>query len=357
LFIHIHSKLNIRHARIANFFTITNSSNSIHQIMMERRMTTIAVLGANGRLSRTVARAFLDAGYDVIAVTRTGKPLPELNSARCVAADASNGESLTAATKGAQIIFNGLNPLYTEWEQLVLPMARNVIAACKANEALHLFPGNVYGYGSPMPVELMEDTPMRPTNSKGRIRVEMERMFAEEAAREGGVQTIVLRAGDFFGGTGTGSWFDQASISKLSKGVFTAAGPENLIHEWAYLPDLAKAFVKLADNRQRLNRFENLNFPSQAMTELQLKSAIEAAIGKKLKLAHLPWWLLRVLGLFQPMMRELVKMSYLRFEPHRLTSTRLARLIGEIPHTPLEQAVRDALKDQGAQLTSLSLAA
>ena len=66
-------------------------------------------------------------------------------------------------------------------------MARNVIAACKANGALHLFPGNVYGYGSPMPVELTEATPMRPTTSKGRIRVEMKRIFAEEAAREGAV--------------------------------------------------------------------------------------------------------------------------------------------------------------------------
>lgn len=320
-------------------------------------MTTIAVLGANGRLSRTVAKAFLDAGYDVIAVTRSGKPLPELNGARCVAADASDAQSLIAATTGADIIFNGLNPLYTEWEEKVLPMARNVLAAAKANGAVHLFPGNVYGYGSPMPVELTETTPMRPSNSKGRIRVEMKRIFAEEAAREGGVQTIVLRAGDFFGGTGKGSWFDLSSIAKLSKGIFTANGPVNLIHEWAYLPDFAQAFVKLANVRQRLNRFENLNFPNHAITELQLKGAVETATGKSLKLAQLPWWMLRGLGLFQPMMRELVKMSYLRFEPHRLISTRLASLIGEIPYTPLDVAVRQAMIDQGITVQPLSIAA
>jgi nucleoside-diphosphate-sugar epimerase len=188
---------------------------------------------------------------------------------------------------------------------------------------------------------------MRPSASKGRIRVKMERMFAEQAAREGGVQTVVLRAGDFFGGTGTGSWFDQASISKLSKGVFTAAGPEHLVHEWAYLPDLARAFVKLSDERLRLNRFENLNFPGHAISELELRAAIETVAGKKLKLAHIPWRLIKLLGLFQPMMRALSEMSYLRFQPHRLTSTRLASLIDDIPHTPLEEAVRQAMRDQG----------
>lgn len=320
-------------------------------------MTTIAILGSNGRLGRTVAKAFLKAGYEVIAVSRSGKPSPELSGARFAAADASNAAELIAATAGADIIFNGLNPLYTEWEEKVLPMARNVMEACRTNKALHLFPGNVYGYGSPMPLELTEETPMRTSTSKGRIRVEMKRIFRAESEHPGGVQTIVLRAGDFFGGTGTGSWFDQASVSKLSKGVFTACGPENLIHEWAYLPDFAEAFVKLAQNREKLSPFENLNFPNHAMTELQLKAAVENAVGKQLKLARLPWWALKLIGVFQPLMRELAIMSYLRMEPHRLVSTRLKSLIGEIPKTPLHDAVRQALIDQNLLQNDTRIAA
>jgi nucleoside-diphosphate-sugar epimerase len=308
-------------------------------------MTTIAILGANGRLGRTVAKALIAAGYDVIAVSRSGKPSAELSGARFTQADASKELELIGATAGADIIFNGLNPLYTEWEDKVLPMAANVIAACRAHGALHLFPGNVYGYGSPMPEVLTEATPMRPTTSKGRIRVEMKRMFREEAERPGGVQTVVLRAGDFFGGTGTGGWFDQASVSKLAKGIFTAAGPENLIHEWAYLPDFAQAFVKLADNRKKLGRFENLNFPNHPMTELQLKAAVEKATGKTLKLSWLPWWALKLIGVFQPLTRELAVMAYLRFEPHQLASARLESLIGPVPQTPLDEAVRQALID------------
>lgn len=310
-------------------------------------MTTIAVLGANGRLSRTVAKAFLEADYEVIAVTRSGKSLPELAGARTAAADALKADELVGATKGADIIFNGLNPIYTQWAEKVMPMARNVIEACRTHKALHLFSGNVYGYGSPIPLDITEGTPMRPTTEKGRIRVAMKDMFRKESERSGGVQTTVLRAGDYFGGTGQGGFFDLVSVSKLAKGVFTAAGPENLVHEWAYLPDFAQAFVRLAAVREGLEPFENLNFPGHAITELQLKAAVERAVGRPLKLAHMPWRLIRILGLFQPMMRELSKMSYLRFEPHRLTSARLASLIGEIPHTPLNAAVERALIDQG----------
>ena len=103
-------------------------------------------------------------------------------------------------------------------------MAENVMAACHANGAWHLMPGNVYNFGSPMPEVLTEETPHLPTTEKGRIRCVLEKLFRREADA-GRVRTILLRAGDFFGGKGTGSWFDLVIASKLAKGVYTAPGP------------------------------------------------------------------------------------------------------------------------------------
>ncbi|MER8949268.1 SDR family oxidoreductase [Mesorhizobium sp. M0701] len=308
-------------------------------------MTTIAILGANGRLGRTVAKAFIDAGYDVRAVTRSGKVPAELKGATAIAGDALDRAALIRATESVDIIFNGLNPLYTDWSKC-LPMAENVMAACRANGALHLFPGTVYNYGSQMPAVIAEDTPFRPTTEKGRIRVAMEDLFRREADA-GRVRTILLRAGDFFGGTGSGSWFDLVVAAKMTKGVYTAPGPVDLVHEWAYLPDLAKTFVGLADNLDKLGFYEALNFPGHAVTDLQLKAAAEKALGRSLKLTSMPWWVLRAGSPFVAMWREIVSMSYLRFEPHRLVSGRLESVIGTIPHTPLENAVSEALEDIG----------
>jgi nucleoside-diphosphate-sugar epimerase len=308
-------------------------------------MTKIAILGANGRLGRVVGKAFIDAGYDVRAVTRGGKVPAEFKGATAVAGDALDREALIRATQGVDIIFNGLNPIYTDWGKC-LPMAENVMAACHANSALHLFPGTVYNYGSPMPDVITEDTPFHPTTEKGRIRCAMEDLFRREADA-GHVRTILLRAGDFFGGTGSGSWFDLVVAAKMSKGIYTAPGPVDLVHEWAYLPDFAKAFVGLADNLDKLGNYESLNLPGHAVTDLEIKAAAEKALGRSLKMTSMPWWVLRAGSPLVAMWREIVSMSYLRFEPHQLVSTRLAGLIGEIPHTPLDQAVAEALEDIG----------
>lgn len=300
---------------------------------------TIVILGAAGRVANEVGKAFVGAGYRVKAVTRNGRDV--LPGAEPVAADATNVAALSAALEGADFVFNGLNPLYTEWPEKVMPMARNVMVALRGRGVVHLFIGNVYPYGSNMPAQLREDTPMQPSNEKGRIRMEMKALFRSEADAHG-TQTIILRAGDFFG-AGSGTWFDQALVTKLDKGIFTAPGPLNLPHAWAYLPDLAQAFVAAAGKAHDLPRFEVLHFPGHTATLAQMKAAIERATGRQLKTSFMPWWALRIVGLFNPMLRELAKMSYLWRTPHALVSARIEPLLGPLPSTPLDEAVARTL--------------
>jgi nucleoside-diphosphate-sugar epimerase len=318
-------------------------------------MTKIAVLGARGRVGRAVAKAFVDAGYEVVGVTRDGKLPEELAGVEGVVADALDQRSLTEATRGADIVFNGLNPIYSDWSTC-MPMAENVMAACAWNRALHLFPGTVYNFGSPMPPVLTEETAWRPTTEKGRIRVAMEELFRSEA-EAGRVRTAILRAGDFFGGKGTGAWFDLVVASKIAKGIYTAPGKVDLIHEWAYLPDLAAGFVALAENREQLGAFENLNFANHAVTDLQMKMAAQQALDECLELASMPWWVLRLGSPFNANWRAIVSMSYLRFQPHRLAPGKLASIIGDVPYTPLVDAVAGAMADLGIVPTKKRLAA
>ena len=314
---------------------------------------TVAILGANGRLSREVARAFHAAGWKVRAITRNGKsaPLAGLAGMDFTAADAMDREQLVMATAGCDFIFNGLNPLYTDWADKCMVMAENAIAAAKAHQAVHLFAGNVYHFGSGMPQSLTPDTPARPDHRKAQIRFDMERLF-EEAARNDGVKTLVLRAGDFFGGDGTGSWFDQALISKLAKGKVVYPGNRNVVHAWAYLPDLAKTFVLLAEKADTLTGFGQFHFEGHNVTGDQMHKAFEAAMGKPLKRGSLPLWLFKISGLFNPMMREISEVSYLWARPHEMKDDSLTALVGALPHTPLEIAVRDALTGQGIMVTS-----
>ena len=119
-------------------------------------------------------------------------------------------------------------------------------AGCRLN-ATFMLPGNVYNYGEPMPAVLAQDTVQHPTTRKGRIRCEIEALLAQRAAR--GLDGVVIRAGDFFGG-GTGSWLDLVITKSLGAGKLVYPGPLDRPHAWAYLPDLARAFVAAALRQQ-----------------------------------------------------------------------------------------------------------
>jgi len=309
---------------------------------------TVLILGANGRFGRVAARAFADAGWNVVAQAR--KPLLDAVHPRIghLGVAVTDRDAVVAGAAGASVVVQAMNPLYTNWDAEALPLNAAAIAiACSLNATLML-PGNVYNFGSPMPAELTERTPDRPTNRKGEIRCQME-----AAIRAGTPRSIVVRAGDFFGGPGIGSWMDQAIIKDLAKGRITYPGPRNLEHAWAFLPDLARTFVLLAQARDRLALHESFHFPGHTLSGDELVAGITRAARRRGLLPMngqpvvkgMPWTLVWMAGLFNPLLREVAKMSYLWREPHRLTGAKLRAAIGAIPCTPLDEALDTTLAE------------
>ena len=308
-------------------------------------MKHIAILGANGRLGNAVMHAFHQAGYRVTAVTRNGRVRIAPEGVKCRAADAMNLPQLKKAVRGAEFIFNGLNSPYTDWLQSSLPMARNVLEAARSTRAVHLFPGNVYNYGQQIPELCTADTPMQATGIKGKVRIQVEKLFAR-AAKKYRLQTLILRAGDFYGGNGRGrqgSWFDLALVDRLASGHFVYPGPTEVMHSWAYVPDLAQAFVALAGQAQRCATFERLLYPGHCLTGAELQALVEKACGRELVLIGMPWRLIKLGAIKVPLWREMAELSYLWSRPHRLDGGDLTRIVGDLVTTAPEQAVHDAL--------------
>lgn len=303
-------------------------------------MKTIAILGAKGRLGQTATLAFHQAGYKVIAVSRhTNLALPSAIEQR--AANALDQAALIQATEGAELIFNALNPSYARWQTEVLTLGKNVIAAAKAHQATHLFIGNIYNYGTQIPAQVIPDTTFRPDHLLAQIRLDLENLF-QQAATTQQVQTLILRAGDFYGAS-QGTWFDLALLRDAHKGKFTYPSQNwNLPHAWAYLPDLAQAFVALAEQAQGLPNFGQWLFAGHTFTGEQLLALSENYLGKTLTRAQAPWGLFKVLGLFNKNLKLLTSMRYLWDCPHQLVDARLATW--DFQTTPAEQAYRQTLQ-------------
>jgi len=307
---------------------------------MEAVMAQVMVLGANGRLGRAAVLAFAAAGWQVKAHLRRAPRSPLPAGVRLVQCDALDVATLTAAARGADVIVNALNPDYTQWATLLPPITAASIDLAAATGATLMLPGNVYNFGRQLPAVLREDTPFAATHPKAAQRIALEAALAD-AAKTRGVRSIVVRAGDFLGDAGT--WVDLAMGKGLARGKFTQMGPVDAPHAWAWLPDLAETFVRVAAARAQLAPHTVLHFAGHTLTGAQLQQAFEGALGRPLRATTFPWGLLRLATPFSPMLRALFEMRYLWQRPHQLEGGRLRALIGPEPHTPLDQMVRQCL--------------
>jgi len=310
---------------------------------------TVLVLGANGRFGAAAVGAFAAAGWNVLAQARRA-PASLPAGARHVAAAIEDTAALAVEAAGARTVVHAVNPPYTRWAREALPLARAGMDAAQRLGATFVLPGNVYNFGTSMPPLLREDTPERADTRKGRIRCEMESELAARAQQ--GLRSVVLRAGDFFGG-GAGSWLDLVIVKSLRAGKLVYPGPLDRAHAWAYLPDLARALVKLAA-RDDLPAAARLHFAGHTLTGAELLAGLERAAGT-LGLAPaggwrrggMPWPILRAGGLLVPMWRELAEMEYLWRVPHALDGTALAATIGAPAVTPPDAALEAALAGLG----------
>jgi len=311
---------------------------------------TVLIIGANGRLGQVLASAFAREGWHVYGQVRREPAVASL-AIHWVQAPLENPVALAEAVRAASIVVHAVNPLYTQWQSQALPLAGYAIETARRLSAVLMFPGNVYNFGKSMPPLLLENSAQKPSTRKGRIRVEIENALREAAGA--GLRSVVIRAGDFFGGPGRGSWFDLVVAKSLRKGIAVYPGPLDVVHAWAYLPDLAGAFVRVAEQRAMLPMFETLHFPGHALNGAELLENLARSARRQglllpnaaLRRRSMSWPLLRAAGLVVPMLREISEMRYLWYVPHRLSGERLVKLIGDLPATPLDRAMDETLRE------------
>jgi len=327
----------------------------------------VLILGAQGRFGRAATQAFVDAGWQVLAQVRRApaQPWPTAPDGRAVVQTVieplTSVPALAAACGGpVDVLVWAVNPPYTAWDQTLLPLAELGMDLAERLGARFVLPGNVYNHGPRPAAQLLESTPVpgpaEPNTPKGRLRIELEQRLQARAPR---LRSLVLRAGDFFG-SGRGNWFDEALVKNLPAGRLVYPGPDDREHAWAYLPDLTRALVtlceRLEDQPDALpSPAAVVHGPSFNLTGRALLDALEAAArrtglapatpGRPMRRSRLPWTLMRLAGLFVPMLRALAEMRYLWWQPHALHSAHLGRLLPDWQPTPLADALDASLRE------------
>ena len=280
---------------------------------------TALILGPTGRFGRHMTAALSRHGWHTRAFNRAT-------------------DDLQKAAEGVDLIVNGWNPKYTDWAAQVPTLTRQVIAAAETSGAAVLLPGNIYVYGQDIPPVIGPETPHRAMHPLGQIRRKME-----DAYRDAGVKTVILRAGDYIDTEPSENWFHKIIVAHLAKGRVSYPGPMTLPHAWAFLPDVAEAGVLVADRLEALPVFSDFMFEGYTLTGHELSQALGDAIGQNIKTKRMSWLPIQMARPFWAEAKHLVEMRYLWRRPHRPDGRALARFIQpNFKPTPLHQALQTA---------------
>jgi len=313
---------------------------------------TALVLGATGGIGGEMVRQLLAAGWQVRALKRGETQPARGDRIEWLRGDALSRADVLAAAKGCAVIVHAVNPPgYRNWGQLVLPMLDNTIAAAMAEGATIVLPGTVYNFGPDAFPVLAEDAPQHPQTRKGAIRVELEARL--ERASTQGARVLIVRAGDFFGPRAGNNWFSQGLV-KPGQSVRSVLypGAPGVGHQWSYLPDVARTMVQLLAIRATLPAFARFHMAGhwdhdgRQMTGA-IARVVEQATGAAPAIRRFPWWLVALASPFVATLREMREMRYLWQAPLSMDNARLLAVLGQEPHTPLDEAVRATLAGMG----------
>ncbi|MET0888148.1 MAG: NAD-dependent epimerase/dehydratase family protein [Mycetocola sp.] len=291
------------------------------------------VLGA-GPVGSAVTQALQGRGQEVTVGTRSGTSLP---GAAAVRLDASDAEALTRAAAGSSTIVVCTNPPYHRWRTEWPPIVNAVIRAASAADARVVMFGNLYSYGKAQ-MPMTERSPEHPAESKGEVRRDLWARL-RKATESGDVQAVEVRASDYFGPGATADahlgtrFFQPILASKRS----WAIGDPALPHSWAYLPDIASTVAAAAEYSGEWGRIWHVP-ASTALSRTEICRQVNERYGTRGSISGLPDWVLRSIGVVNPVLLEVAKSSYQFRMPFLSDATETERELG-VSATPWDTAL------------------
>jgi nucleoside-diphosphate-sugar epimerase len=298
---------------------------------------TIFGLGPCGRA--TMTRLLAEGREVVVAQRHAPDDLPK--GAQFVPCDALDRESVINATRGSDQIVVAIGFPYVGrvWREVWPKTLGNFVAACEATGARMVLIDNLYMYG-PQTSPLVETMPLTSYGAKPAARSVATRIWMEAAAA-GRARVAALRAPDFYGPKVGLSWLGDTAIGAMGRGkaAFFIGSP-NIPHDYAYVPDIARAATTLLDAPDSaFGQAWHVPCAPTRTTREVLKIAADA-LGVRLRLLTLPESLLGPAGLFSPFMRELKEMRFTWDRPYRVDTAKFVKAFWS-DATPFEAGVRE----------------
>ncbi|MFM9950975.1 MAG: NAD-dependent epimerase/dehydratase family protein [Saprospiraceae bacterium] len=269
------------------------------------------ILGSGGVIGIELAKALKDYTNEIRLVSR--KPEKVNPTDELMAADLLNPADVERAVSGSSIVYVTVGFPYNikVWQESWPKFIAYVIDACKKHHCKLVFFDNIYMYDPGYLDGMTEETPTNPPSKKGKVRAEISDMIMKEV-KNGSLTALIARSADFYGP-------QIKNTSMLTETVFKPfgqgkkanwLGSVNYKHSYTYTPDAGKATALLGNTEDAYNQIWHLPTAGNPFTGKEWIEAIAKEMGVQPKYQAASKFIVRIIGLFVPVMKEMPEMMY-----------------------------------------------
>jgi len=269
------------------------------------------ILGSGGTIGLEMARILPEYTNNVRLVSRN--PKRAIPSNELFPADLLKQGEVIKAVEGSDVVYLlvGLPYKIKVWREQWPVVMRNTIEACKTQGSKLVFFDNIYMYDRDHLSPMDENTPIRPTSKKGVVRAEVAKMLTN-AVEEGEIEALIARSADFYGpGRQENSVLAQMVFNRLAAGK-SAQWIHSIDrkHSFTYTPDASRGTAILGNTDDAYGEVWHLPTASDPMTGKQWIEAIAREFAVEPKIQVVTNFLMTMMGLFVPALKEVKEMNY-----------------------------------------------
>lgn len=268
------------------------------------------ILGANGTIGTVLAKELKSFTSQIRLVSRHPKKVNETDE--LFPADLTDPEQVEKAIAGSSVVYLvvGFEYKLKEWQDKWPRLMHATISACIRHNAKLVFFDNIYLYDINAIQHMTEDSAINPPSKKGKVRKEIAEMIMHEV-KAGRLTALIARSADFYGPDNDKSILIETVYKNIKKGKkpnwFINADKK---HSFTYSPDAAKATAILGNTPDAYNQVWHLPTDKNTLTGKEMIALFNKEMNASKKLMVVPLFMIKILGIFIPIMREMPEMMY-----------------------------------------------
>jgi nucleoside-diphosphate-sugar epimerase len=300
------------------------------------------VLGS-GAIGRAVMQQLILQGERVRMVNRSGV-MDELPSGvELVKADLFDPAAVRAVCRGAAVVYQAAQPVYTKWPELFPPLQKSILDGLSGSKSKLVIADNMYLYGPSGAQPMTESTPANTVTRKGMTRRQMS-LDALDAHRAGRVRVAIGRGSDYFGPWGRNSAVmgQRTFYPLLTDRPAQLLGDPELPHTVTYVRDFGKALVLLGERDKSDGEVWHVPNDRPTLTQSEMVKMVARSLGVKAKQYANGKMMMVLAGLLLPQAKEMVEMMYQFSLPFVVDSGKFERAF-EVRATPMDQAIEETI--------------